>query len=135
MVVRLEAYATYIGDPFTEFQTWVLRHSFWDIVETVEKYGETHTERQTESHEEAWRYHAAETVKKGIVLVRQAIEEEKRRQVPTVWIRPMLRLPVWWEERYQVIFQTGLMWFISPVMQSAFLGAPQLGESRPWRSK
>lgn len=135
MAARLEAYAASIGQHFTPFQTYVLRHSVFDFAEELEKHAETHSERESDALDESYRYHVTATVQKGIVLVRQAIETDKRMGAPTVRIRAGLRLPVWWEDRYQLVFQTGLMWMISPIMQSAFLGAPELGENRPWTSR
>ena len=70
----------------------------------------------------------------GVDAVREAITYEKRHGAPTMKVRPGLRVPLEWEHHYEVVYGSGFPWFISGVVQSAFLGNPLVGERRPWKS-
>ncbi|HEY8721485.1 hypothetical protein [Pengzhenrongella sp.] len=70
----------------------------------------------------------------GVEAIRKIIGVEKAMGAPTVRIRWGLRLPVEWEAHYETIYQTDFPWFISGVLQNAFLGNPMAGEHGKWRS-
>lgn len=124
LVARLEAYAAHIGQPFTDFQSYVLRHSAFDFAETLEKYEETHSKHDTDVLDQAYRYHVVATIDKAVAIARLAIEAEKRMGAPRAKVRPGLWIPVWWRDRCEKIFQTGLAWMISPIMRSALAEEP-----------
>lgn len=134
LAARLETYAAYFGQPLTEFESMAIRRSFEDFGGAVDKFAATHTEDEAEAFAETMQRRVVDTVTKSIVLVRQAVEADKKLDMPTVEVRTGLRLPSWWQDRYEVVYQTGLMWALSAILQSAFLGAPELGETKPWMS-
>ena len=70
----------------------------------------------------------------GVDAIRTMITLEKRLGTQTVRVRWGLSLPVDWLYHYQAIYTTNFPWFISAVMQNAFLQNPGAGESKKWRS-
>lgn len=70
----------------------------------------------------------------GVKTIRALVKSDKAKGAQTVRVRWGLRLPVEWEEHYQAIYESDLPWFISGVLQNAFLGNPLQGERRKWRS-
>ncbi|HEY8718718.1 hypothetical protein [Pengzhenrongella sp.] len=71
----------------------------------------------------------------GVDLIRSAIERRKRAGGATVKVRWGLRLPVEWEAHYETVYQSNFPWYVSGVIQSAFLGNPLTGERHAWKSR
>lgn len=71
---------------------------------------------------------------RAVPLIRQRIELYKQAGVPTMVVRKGLRLPVVWEANYEAVYLGELPWLISHIVQSAFLGNPSAGETKPWTS-
>ena len=70
----------------------------------------------------------------GVAAIREIVVLDKRIGAPTVRVRIGLKLPWEWQHHYEVIYMTNFPWFISAVMQNAFLENPFAGETRKWRS-
>ena len=71
----------------------------------------------------------------GVALIRAAITRSKAAGVQTIKVRRGLRLPVEWEKNYEVVYQSNFPWYVSAVIQNAFLGNVPAGEKRPWTSR
>ena len=74
-------------------------------------------------------------INNSVSLVRSAIVRAKGAGAPCVKVRHGLRIPEDWEDNYEIVYSTNLPWIISHVMQSAFLGNPAVGETKPWMSR
>jgi len=70
----------------------------------------------------------------GVAAIREIVVREKARGARTVRVRPGLTLPLEWHHHYETIYMTDLPWFISGVVQNAFLVNQVAGETRKWRS-
>lgn len=116
LIAELEKEATLQGRALTELEHWVLRHAPWEFTDDL---------------------HApvVELNNRGVELARDAIVRAKGTGSPTVKVRRGLVIPVDWENHYGVVYSTELPWFVSHIMQSAFLGNPAVGERRPWKSR
>jgi hypothetical protein len=135
LLAGLQEYADSTARPLTDWDRWVLKHSPLDIVATVERYAEAHSEFETEAYAEQLHSGFVDTDRRAILLFRDWVESLKRSKASTVVVRPGLRLPEWIEDRYAAVHTSNLPWTISHVMQSAFMGAPELGEAEAWKSK
>ena len=131
---RIEIFAKGTGRALTEWESWMLRHTFLDLVSGSEKYAETHDEAETQAYDDLRHEGYVTLVRNCIVLVREAITWEKENGIKSFKVRSGLTLPYDWQYGYDLIYNTGLPWTLSHILQSAFLGAPELGETRPWKS-
>lgn len=116
IIGELQSEAERLGAPLSEFDLWVLSSS-----------PDQFTAEQ----------HAAvvATHNKCVQLVRSCVELAKQAGLPKVKVRRGLVLPESWEDRYSRIYGENLPWFVSAVMQNAFMGNPLANESKPWVSK
>jgi len=71
----------------------------------------------------------------AVALIRSAIERRKKAGASTVKVRRGLRLPNEWEAHYETVYQSNFPWFVSSVIQNAFLGNAPAGERHPWTSR
>ena len=71
---------------------------------------------------------------RSVYIIRGRIEWLKSEGLRCIQARPGLRVPALIEEHYEILYQTNHRAFISAVMQNAFFGNPQAGETKPWRS-
>lgn len=72
------------------------------------------------------------TVQQAVPIVRDAINWEKKSGIPAKKVRRGLSLPEDWSYGYDLIYNTELPWTLSHVLQSAFMGCVELGETEPW---
>ena len=112
---QIEAESVLQGKPLQDWDKWVLRRGF-------QEFSEEDIPHVVVSHNLA------------VHLVRSAIVRAKKAGKPTVKVRDGLRLPVEWQEHYQVVYTTELPWMIAVAMQNAFFGNPLAGEEKPWNS-
>jgi len=123
---RIEAHAQYQGLPLNAWDSWVLRHDVPELLEASEARGE---------NEEQVRAAIAGMNNRVVDVVRHAIVFDKGfEDTRTIQATPHLRVPVFWELNYEVVYATDLPWMVSMVMQNVFLGNPLAGERRPWTS-
>lgn len=134
VVSRIEVFANSEGQPLTEWDSWMLRHGIYDLQDLHEAHSENHSPEETELYGESLHVGFRATVQRCIPLVRRAIQWEKASGVPSIKVWRGLKLPDDWRIAYDVIYSTNLPWTVSHVLQSVFMGAPELGEKRPWRS-
>lgn len=71
---------------------------------------------------------------RGVYLTRAVVERRKAEGDECIQARRGLRVPVLIELHYECVFTTNYPAIISAVMQSAFLGNPLAGETKPWKS-
>lgn len=136
VITRLDGYAIFDGKPLSDWDHWVLRHGVSDMVAQVENYiaeGRTASEA---AHFEQQRLAAfGATLNRTVLLIRSAIVRDNRAGMqPRVEPRKGLLIPVWWNERYELIYTSEMPWTISTAFQSALLGHPPFGELVAWRS-
>lgn len=112
---QVEAEAIMQGDPLQDWDKWVIRQTFQEFSEEDLP-------------------HVVVTHNSVVHLIRSAIVRSKKAGKPTVKVRDGLRLPVVWQEHYQVVYNAELPWLISVAMQNAFFGNPLAGEEKPWNS-
>jgi hypothetical protein len=111
----VEAEAIMQGTPLQDWDKWVIRRSFQEFSEEDLP-------------------HVVVTHNSVVHLIRAAIVRSKKAGKPTVKVRDGLRLPIVWQEHYQVVYNAELPWLISVAMQNAFFGNPLAGEEKPWNS-
>lgn len=126
LLERIEAWAISIGRPLSAWDSWALRSSIFTISAQAEVtgYPEPALERAT-----------IELNIRVIQYVRSAIDFEKQLE-GTVCIQAtsILRVPAFWEVHYEYVFESELDWYLSAVMQNAFLGNPFANEREHWKS-
>lgn len=138
LIARLIEYATVDRMPLTEWDLWMLRHGPADVESRIAEFaGEGRTASELATFEATHHQAFSDTFNRSVKLIRTAITRDKASGRMTPWVapRPDLRIPKWWEDRYQLVYTSELPWLISAAMQSAFMGHPPFGEKRPWRSK
>lgn len=134
LVDRIAQFSPSVGYVLGSWDRWMLQHSVFDLMRRTEQESQGSLIRAKELDRE-YRQAMTACITGSVYLVRQAIEADKKKRVQTVVTRPGLRIPTAWEDRYELIYETGLPWTISAVMQNAFMGNPLAGEKRPWRSR
>jgi len=138
LIERIRDYAAVDGAPLTEWDLWMLRHGPQDLVGRVEEFAsDGRTASELADFEATQQRAFGDTFNRAVQLVRIAINRDKAAGTmpPLVTPRPDLRIPSWWEDRYQIVYTSEIPWLISAAIQSAFMGHPPFGEKRPWRSK
>lgn len=99
--------------PLTKSQIWILKHPFWEFSDDL-------------------REEVLVANNRAVELVRKIVIEQVKSGLPTMKIRAGLWVPVELERQYELIFTTQQNWWISSVLQSAFLGNPLNGENKEW---
>jgi len=123
---RIEAHAQYQGLPLSSWDSWVLRHSLPELMEAAVSRAEDG---------EAVRQAVIVLNNRVVDLVRHAVVFDKGfEDTRTIQATPHLRVPVFWELNYEVVYTTNLPWMVSAFMQAAFLGNTIAGERRAWAS-
>lgn len=135
LLAGFEQFAASTSRALSDWDRWVLTHGPGDMMTVIDRYAESHSDQETELQAENLRASFVDTARRSILLFREWVEFLKRSNAPTVVVRPGLRLPEWIEDRYEAVYSSNLPWTLSGVMQSAFMGSPELGERKPWKSK
>lgn len=137
VINRLAGYAILDRAPLSEWDFWVLHHGVHDLISDVERYiSEGRTMSEAAAYEARIQAAFGATIDRVVRLIRSSIERDKRvPMLPLVKPRAGLVLPLWWEERYQLLYVSEIPWTISAAFQSALLGYPPFGEGRAWVSR
>lgn len=99
--------------PLSNAQIWILKHPFWEFSEEI-------------------REEVLETNNRAVELIRKIVLEQVRNGAECMKVRNGLWVPTELELHYEVLFTTQQNWFISSVLQNAFLGNPLNGEDKVW---
>jgi hypothetical protein len=134
LIGRIRSFGPVIGYELTDWDLWILRRGAEDIMRAAMGEANGSLIREKELGRQYIEQLTA-TVNACVLVAREAMVFEKKQRVETVVVRPGLRVPVAWEDRYELVYETGLPWTVSVVMQNAFLGNPLAGEKRPWKSR
>lgn len=71
-------------------------------------------------------------ISRSVAAARRLIDYSLTIGEPSVQVREGLWMPIAWEKRYQIMYQTNFPWLVSALMQWALLGGP--GE-KAWNSR
>lgn len=137
LIGRIDREAALVsGEGLRDFELRLLSNSTWQVAATLEEARQKAATPE-EGQKLADGFHATlnNLINNSVGLARSAIERDKAAGVRCVKVRRGLRVPGDWEASYEVVYEANLPWFISHVMQSAFLGNPAVGETGPWISK
>lgn len=122
---RIELFATFTGDPMSDWESWVLRNTLASVA-AYEQENPTLPVR-------GWLTYA---MSKTVYMARAAIVHDLHGLFPKpIKVAPGVTIPMWWEAHYEVIYTTDCPLMISPAMQNVFLGDPLAGETKPWKVK
>ncbi|MET4705833.1 hypothetical protein [Frigoribacterium sp. UYMn621] len=135
LVTRIEGYGAAIGVPLDESESSMLRRPMTDMFQKLEQIALTHSPEEYEAATAHLRDPMAATVRRAVPLVRGAITADKANHGTVIKARRGLTLPEYWSHAYDLIYDTELPWLLSYVLQKAFMGCGELGETKPWTSK
>lgn len=99
--------------PLLPEEIWILSHPFWEFSDDLIPFVKA-------------------THNRAVLLVRNQIIRAVRTGQASYEIRAGLWVPKEWERKYELVYKTELPWFLSTVLQSAFLGNPLENENGPW---